>query len=344
MENRAENCMTGFCLLDLFQMVAAKETARRHLPQGSLFLAPETVRNLQQSALGLLTFLVGKDPSGNPWKAGDHRLGELHIERHFGRLRSQSASAQLNARTFWRASARDLMKSSIVNKPRKPTDDVLHPISPDEFFAASQRAYKSSLKLVAFCANVTSESLDEMYREYCQSKGFLSEGPPLGDEHEFLEAMEEEVALQNHEDETKTFLNDLQCDASMNEELPVEEVDEDIETSCLEQVPDGNLLRDLFNVTETKDGNPEDPPPSPSKGACHVEGIACNLHHALWLLHPGSKEEEIFDGLWRLAMYLRYWGAGSDRSFISDPRTCRRKSSRLNWYQCLARCCQNFVL
>lgn len=82
----------------------------------------------------------------------------------------------------------------------------------------------------------------------------------------------------------------------------------------------------------------DDVPPSPSKGVVSTDiGPAQNLHHALWTLGPHCSEEEVFDSIWRLVMYLRYWKGGSDRTWIKDPRVVRRKASGLNWYQCLVR-------
>lgn len=68
----------------------------------------------------------------------------------------------------------------------------------------------------------------------------------------------------------------------------------------------------------------DDVPPSPSKGVVSTDiGPAQNLHHALWTLGPQCSEEEVFDSIWRLVMYLRYWKGGSDRTCITS---CPAKS------------------
>eukprot|EP00435_Cladocopium_sp_Y103_P061032 s1370_g22.t1 len=325
-------------------MLAAKESKRRGLPRGSLFLAPETVRNLQQGALGLLTVFVTKSREGNPWKRGDHRLGELPIERHFGRLRSQSASAQLNAKSFWRASARDMMRSIKVNKqPASPPADDLPPLSNDDFFQLTERAYRASIRFAAFCQGCTNDSLHEMYEEYCQREEYLQDGPLLGDEEEFLEVLEEEDpsfenqdANEAHQEETKRFLNQIQAEAGMKDDLPLDSSQpEDLDD--LGEVPDGDLLNELFNVQDGK--GPDEPPPSPTKGTCSVPSMACNLHHALWTLGPSATEEEVFDSIFRLVMYLRHWQGGSDRTWnehklkelrdAEDTTAYRQRASRL---------------
>ena len=137
LENRVENALTGFCLLDMFQMLAVAEAKRRGFPKGSLFLAGQTVLNLQQSALAIVAVGLTKDEHGSPWSKGDHRMTELPVERHFGHLRSQSSNAQLNARSFWRASAKHMMKSLVNFKPGRPSSESVPPLSNSEFLSIS---------------------------------------------------------------------------------------------------------------------------------------------------------------------------------------------------------------
>ena len=233
------------------------------------------------------------------------------------------------------------MKSFKTNKqPTSPPGDVLPPLTNDEFFALSERAYRSALRFAAFCEGCTTESLHNLYEEYCQREEFYQDGPLLGDEDEFLEVIEDQdTHFENqdadhaHEEETKRCLNQMQCDAGMQEDLPLDSPEPSFDD--LGEVPDGDLLNELLNAQDGK--GPEEPPPSPTKGTCPVPGMACNLHHALWTLGPNATSEEVFDSIFRLVMYLRHWQGGCDRTWIKDPRTSRRKGSRLNWHQCLAR-------
>ena len=68
--DRVCNVLSGFALLDLLKITAELECSRRSLPRGSLWLAPETHRNLQHCALGLLSVCLSKQPKGSPWLSG----------------------------------------------------------------------------------------------------------------------------------------------------------------------------------------------------------------------------------------------------------------------------------
>lgn len=315
-------------------MLSNQESTRRGLPRGSLFLAAETVRNLQHAAMGVISVTVSKSTEGSPWERGGQRLSELAIEQHFGRLRTQSPSAQLTAKAYWTACARDMLRSARQPKPAghsRPPPENMEPLTADEFYVASERAYRSALRFAAYCAGSTIESLEQTYLEWCNQKGFDKEGPLLGDEHDM--DLDGPVESGNS---ASTFLDEICTDAAMEgdlpEELPTSEVQEDFE---LKNVPDSELLKDLFSAKPASDDRePEVPQESPSKGSCSG-GLGKTLHHSLWCLGQHATNAEIFDSVWRLVMYLRHWQKGSDRTWISDPRTSRRKSSGLNWYQLL---------
>lgn len=252
--------MCGFCLLDILQMLATKEAARRGLPKGSLFLAGQTVLNLQQAALGIVSVALTKDERGSPWSHGDQRLSELPTERHFGHLRSQSPTAQHTATSFWRASARKMMKSLVANKA--PTEK-LPPLTPDQLYRASERAYGSALRLASFCQGASGESLHSMYTAYCSSGSLTEEEPLLGDEDEFIEELEEDP-MRDNVDETQTFLQGMQAEAAMQSAEAAEEDDDEeeggpsaavppqqdrFEDPFLEEMPDGAILKELFSAS-----------------------------------------------------------------------------------------------
>ena len=168
--DRVQNALCGIALLDVFRMLSDRECAKRGLPKGALFLAPETSRNLQHVAMGVITVALTPEQEGDPWANGSHRLTELPVEQHFGRLRVQSTSAQLTARSYWAASARDMLRT----KHRKradtpPPDKPVQPLSPDEFYYESEKALRSALKLAAFCQGCNVESLEEAFQQYCQN-------------------------------------------------------------------------------------------------------------------------------------------------------------------------------
>lgn len=103
------------------------------------FLAAETGRNLQAVSLGVLAVCLSKDRIGDPWKHGHCRLTELPIEEYFGSLRVQSTSAQLTARSFWRACARQMLRQQRSDDPKPPTTDPadeLEPLTATQFMEA----------------------------------------------------------------------------------------------------------------------------------------------------------------------------------------------------------------
>lgn len=338
LEDRAENCMAGIVLLEVFQMLAAEETKRRGLPRGSLWLAPETTRNLIHSAYGILVLSVSKPDQGNPFKHGEHRVTELPVERFFGRLRSQSPNAELSARSYWIASARDMLKSKRSLKAKKSCIQPLGTmpkLTPSEFYALSERAYRSALKLASFCADVTLESLHQQYIAWCQAQGFNEECPVLGDEDDLFEAKMEK-AEKKDKSETESYLEHIQAEAEMmTKDLDnIDDLLDPTQQDDLKDVPDADVLRELFTAAPDKQEGEEIPKESPSKGVVQP-GLAHTLHRALWCLAPHCPEAEIFDSIWRLVMYLRHWKQGSDRTWIKDARACRKKSAKLNWFQCL---------
>ena len=348
LENRAENALTGIVLLDIFQMLSAREAVKRSLPKGSLFIANETIKNLQQCAMGTIAIALSKDDLGNPWCRGDHRLDELPIEQHFGRLRSQSPTAQLSVRSFWQASARDMMKASREKRPPaafRPPQEDMKPLTPDEFYACSDRAYRAAIRLASFCQGAEPMSVQEMYEEWCGENKFmdLEEAPLLGDEDEFHDW---ELVNQDLPQTPKDFLEGLQTEAAMFEDPPDDRApasgkpDLDLE---LAGVPCHDELREILAARPSKQDKNEVPPQSPDKGVCST-GLAMNLHHSLWGLGPNASEDETFDSIWRLTMYLRHWQGGCDAGYIKDARVCRRQAHTLNWYQCLGICLLPFSI
>lgn len=169
LSDRVLNALTGFALIDLFRLLSDKECARRGLPKGALFLAPETARNLQHSALAVVSVGLTKSSEGCYWSNGHQRLSELPVECHFGRLRTQSSSAQLSARSFWSASARDMLRSSSrkqVGDP--PVQKKIDPLTEEEFLVVSNKALRSALRLAAWCQNCSVSSLSETYDQWCK--------------------------------------------------------------------------------------------------------------------------------------------------------------------------------
>lgn len=153
--DRATNSMCAFVMLDLFRMVADHEAAKRGLAKGSLFLSRQTQRNIQAVALSGVIVTAAPDRFGDPWRYGHLRLSEIAIEEHFGCLRMQQASAQLSAKSFWVAEARQMLKQNQTQKNgTRPVEHATPVLSNAEFFDASTKALRSALRLVGYCANI----------------------------------------------------------------------------------------------------------------------------------------------------------------------------------------------
>ena len=333
MEDRVLNAMSGFVALDLFRLVADSQCAKAGLPKGSFFLAAEIARNLQHCVLGLLQVCVSKSAHGCPFRHGYGRLSEISIEQWFGRLRTQSTSAELSTRSFWNAAARDMLKCRYKNKDQtSPPEDLLEPISAAEFYQASEKAFKAALRLVSWCAGITPESLQNTYDNWCTSGMHRQDGPLLGDEYDDYETSAPEGPKSKAE-QTKSTLKHIVDEATLqeNEEDAPEDADAepDLMSHDLRGFPDGEDLQKLLQDTLADDdsGNVN----SEEGGA--PDGVPRNLHHALWTMGPRSTDTEVLDSLWRLTMALRHWSGGSDRQWIANPRNCRRKSGKLNWHQ-----------
>lgn len=344
LEDRCENSLCGVVLLELFQLLAADETARRGLPRGSLFLAPETIRNLQHSAFGTIIASISKNDVGDPWKR-EHQLTELSIERWFGRLRSSSVNSQLTARSYWRAAARDMLLATRKNQADRaasePPREKLKCLTPNEFYVASDRAYRGALRLAAFCADITAESLDARYRQWCDKQSYNEEQPLLGDEEECQDEEDQDEVINAGKTHEERILHTLQADAAMDAmdlddvPKPQNESKSNLDFDVKDELY-ASILRGIVDPAEHDQASAEPvPPESPSKGLCRTPGLATTLFRSLWTLGREDGEQGVFDSIFRLVMFLRHWGNGSDRTWIKNPRLCRAKSIDLNWYQSL---------
>ena len=333
LSDRAGNVLTGFALLDLLKITAELECSRRSLPRGSLWLAPETQRNLQHCALGLLSVCLSKEPEGSPWWSGHHRLAELGIECFFGRLRSQSASAQLTARSYWQCSARDMIRTHHDHNGRatEAPKEVVPPLAPDRLHEISERAYKAALQLAALAAGVTMASLDEMYRQWCSSGRFNGKDEGQNDEN-MEDDEDDERGLPDggdEPDEGQVFLDQLRAEAALGEDGAEDENAKtpDVLSMDLGQVPDKDMMQICLLSWKGQFDYEEDIEPE------EMKDVSPTLFHTFWGLGDAASQEEILDGVWRLLMYLRHWRGGSDRDWISNPRMCRKRSKALNWHQ-----------
>jgi len=314
--DRVQNSMSGYLLMDLFRLIADQRCGKLSLPKSTFFLHPETMRNVQHVGLSVIAVSLTGCKSGNPFARGHQRLTELAVEERFGSLRTQSVSAQLTARSFWKAAAREMVRAMKSRKPCEPPSDSLEPISKEDFLLASRRALKSALRLVSWASAISVESLEMQYREWCECGQFRAVLGDMDEEDDELEVGEDAAGL----------LKSLQDEANMESDLPEQSADPvDFE---LRHVPDNAELKAAFSEEAALDSENLDGPET-------LTGTPKTLFQAMYPLNPDSSAVVVFDRLWRLLMSIRYWRGGGDVHWIRNPRACRRKTSGLNWYQYL---------
>ena len=230
---------------------------------------------------------------------------------------------------------------------------IMEPPSEEEFYQCSVRGMKSAIKLAAWSAGVSEESLEAAYMENGSKLiSVLDANAPFHEwerdeqeEWEADEAAENETSDTNAKGKWQELLQRVRDEAAqdpqglesnMDDEADDKDHAED-ETNAdgaappFDNIPDGQDLRSLFAAVEPEADDAEQP-----AGGNQVEAknLYCNLHDAMLACSDGTSVET-FDKVWRLLMYLRHWAGGMDRHFIKNPRAARRKSSTLNWYQCL---------
>ena len=92
-------------------------------------------------------------------------------------------------------------------------------------------------------------------------------------------------------------------------------------------LPDGWDLKELCETSGTQENGE------------HVEAedeaparLLTTLRHAL-AAAPDSSPVQMFDKIWRLVMFLRYWHGGQDQHWIKNPRAFRKAASTKHWYR-----------
>ena len=301
MVKRAECAMSGFVLLDLWKIVADKIAFQRGVAKGSLYMANQTRSALQSVAMSVILIALTKDELGDPFCHGHARVTELGIEEWFGRIRGQSQSAQHTARSFWKAAAKEMLVRGAKEFTDTPPCDTLKPLTPAEFEAASSRAYRSALRLVAMCSNFTEESLQSAYENLCQGGQLRNDDDPDG-LHPF-EDDEREANLGEglaDEQEVNEVVNMFHDEAAMDEvDLPdIEQLSQKAKKLELDAVPDAD---DFLKLTEQCEA-PEETPLGEPRGDDPE-----TLMEAIQAFTVKPCMVSLFDELWRLTMYLRHW-------------------------------------
>ena len=140
MLHRCELGISGFLAMDLFALLARDTERRMRLPSGSGFMARQTRDVLQSCALAGVIVSLTKPQSMEPYRRGFGRLSEISIEQWFGFLRTQHASAQMSARSFFASSARQMMKENrMLVRQKAPKSEGDAPLTSKEPLAITSR-------------------------------------------------------------------------------------------------------------------------------------------------------------------------------------------------------------
>ena len=127
-QNRLENALCAFTLLDLGHMLALEKEKDLGCKPGKCFLDPITIRNMKDLA-GCVAIQSVALPDGYHFRP--HGMTELPSEQNFGMLRKQFSSAQMSTRDYIRASAR--CAEQYVRKLRNSgSSDVRSPVDEDK--------------------------------------------------------------------------------------------------------------------------------------------------------------------------------------------------------------------
>lgn len=123
LRSRAEVALEGYLCMQLFQCFSQKLCREIGLPTGSCSMAAQTARNLEAVALSALVLTVTKEAEFEPWRYSNARLSELPVEQWFSYVRSQSVNSQHTCRSYWKASARQALRTSKQLHGQKPLPD-----------------------------------------------------------------------------------------------------------------------------------------------------------------------------------------------------------------------------
>lgn len=128
LSQRVELSLAGFLLQDLWKILARRREIRSGVKKGQHWMAPQTTAGLQSIALTIATMCLSKTGTWNPWNKKAQCLSEIHIERHFGRIRSMSQSGDVTIRSYWAYAAaqarKQLFNMKKHSKEIPATDDI----------------------------------------------------------------------------------------------------------------------------------------------------------------------------------------------------------------------------
>ena len=244
---------------------------------------------------------LSKSRFGDPW-SGTNRLNEISVEEHFGRIRMSSANAQVTARSYWKAVAREsLLRRDKVQVPKPLVE--LPPLTDEEFAKVCDQAYSSALAFACKCSDVPVEKLEHMYKNACNGKELeisslvvLEPNPVEADEEDMMHG-DTRAADELPEDILKTVQQDA---ASL--EFAGEEEETNTAKAADEQAEEFDDLRGIADFEDiraaaTAADDPDTVPQVP------LNKLPTTLSEALEAVKNGRP---FWDSIWKLAVFLRH--------------------------------------
>lgn len=183
---------------------------------------------------------------------------------------------------------------------------------------------------MAFASGIKEQVIESSYRKICQEDPGLFEATE-DDAHEEEDEPDAFEAKENEECDGNDCMKLITC--IQRETLFVDknfEDDREVGEGQVMQYEDIAGGEELKALLEELGPDPhQDVGTKDCKGATPGERMPCTLLEALQ--DTGDK----FNALFRLAVRLRSSKGGADLQWISNARSARRASVKLNWHQCL---------
>jgi hypothetical protein len=303
LKERTHWALAGFLLVDLFSILAQVTCRKLNWGKGTTWLAPQTAHNLQQVCLGIVSVALTKSRFGDPW-SGTNRLNEISIEEHFGRIRMSSANAQVTARSYWKAVARESLLRRDKVQVQNPLVEI-PPLTDEEFEKVCDKAYASALAFVCKCSDASVEKLEHMYKNACNGKELeisslraLEPNPVEADEEDMMHISGHDPAQGFAPDEPEKILKTVQQDAA-SLEYGGEAEENNAADEPPEEVDDLGGIADLAEIraAATADDDPSTVPQVP------LTKLPTTLSEALEAVENGRP---FWDTIWRLTLFLRH--------------------------------------
>ena len=191
------------------------------------------------------------------------------------------------------------------------------------FRQCCENALQGVCILASKCSGLSPERIEQVYRQACEDGVVFTDEPPEEDENDV-------VVRDPVEGECLDWLEQLKHDVNLppiDVEDDGKKIDEEAEVAPWEpDIPDKEELDKLFSKESVSDPFRLECSKSP-RNAPDSDAMPTTLLQAV------TEKNDLFNNLFRLAVFLRSTRGGCDVGFLKNARSCRRASKTLNWYQ-----------